>query len=183
MNSAVKVRNVLTPIVKIARKHECAIILISHRNKNTHGTNQLNRIMGSVDFGGIARSVVSIGKKNGSNEVLFMHTKSNLAEKGKTLAFEIKNDNLEWIGTRDYIIDDEEDSNYSNKISKIDEAKHIIIDYLNENVESKFSDICDFAKTKGISESTLTRARGELKSDNIVDNKYVKKNDCRLVLV
>lgn len=177
MNSATKVRPVLRPIGKLAEKYNCAIIFIIHRNKGTQGGNQLHKLLGSVDFGGIARSVVSIGENKNKSEVLFMHTKSNLSEKGTTLAFTIS-DTIKWLGTRDYLQDDDLLNEIEGKVTSRDIARNFIIDYLQENGKSKYEDILLNSKLLDISEATLERARNDLKEEKVID----KENDGHKVL-
>lgn len=170
MNSATKVRRVLRPISKLAEKHNCSILFVIHRNKGITGVNQIYRMLGSIDLGGIARSIISVSK--GKNENLFIHSKSNLAERGKTLAFRLVDEKIEWLGERDYI---EENEVIENKIQTPREiARETILECL-EDKALKYNEIVNIAREKGISEKTLERARDELKNEEIIDKKYVGK--------
>lgn len=168
MNSATKVRTILRPISNLAEKHNCAIVFVIHRNKGITGGNQLYRLLGSIDLVGIARSVISVGK--GNNEVLFIHTKSNLAERGKTLAFRIVDGIIEWLGERDYSEEIEVSDSQNESLRQI--AKNFILEYLKENGDSKYLDMVSIAQTENIAEKTLQRAREDLKEDDIIDKKY-----------
>lgn len=166
MNSATKTRLLLKPIGKLAEKHNCAIVFVIHRNKGLTGGNQIYRLLGSIDFGGIARSIVTIAK--GKDEMLFIHTKSNLAERGKTLAFKLIDDKIEWLGERDY---EEEQPIISETKRPRDIAKDFILEYLTQHKISEYKNIVASAEILGISETTLDRARDDLKNDKIIAKK------------
>lgn len=171
MNSATKVRKVLRPISKLAAKYDCAIVFVIHRNKGLPGTNQIYRLLGSIDLGGIARSIITVAQ--GNNEKLFIHTKSNLAPKGNTLAFDIVDGKIEWLGVR---ADSQEVDNEPTNISPREKARNFIIEFLTENGMTKYSDLVISAKTLGIMEKTLNRARDDLKEENVIDKKYIGKD-------
>lgn len=168
MNSANKVRNLLAPIGHLAEKHNCAIIFVVHRNKGVTSTNQIYRMLGSIDFAGIARSIITIAKND--NETLFINSKNNLAERGKTLAFRLTNNKIEWLGEREY---QEETQTVNETIYPIDNAKDFLLEYLENNKEAEFNDILSNAIKQGISKKTLTRARNKLKEDEMIDKKKV----------
>lgn len=168
MNDAPKVRRLLAPIGKLAEKHNCAIIFVIHLNKGLPGGNPLYRMLGSIDFAGIARSVISLVK--GKNEVLFAQVKNNLDDKGKTLAFNIKNGIIEWLGERDY---EEELEDVETTISKIEVARDFILDYLGEYKEAEHKDLLLNAGKLGISKKTLERARDDLKKEELIDKKNI----------
>lgn len=168
MNSATKTRLLLKPIGKLAEKHNCAIIFVIHRNKGLPGGNQIYRLLGSIDFSGIARSIVTIAK--GNDEILFIHTKSNLAERGKTLAFRMADDQIEWLGERNF----EEEQITFNEIKRPrDIAKDFIIDYLTEHERAEYKEMIINANILGISTATLDRARDDLKFDDIIEKKKI----------
>lgn len=166
MNSANKVRAVLKPIGKLAEKYNCSIIFIAHRNKGMTGVADLYRVLGSIDFVGYARSVITIAK--GKDEMLFIHTKSNLAERGKALAFKLENNNIEWLGERDY---NEEQQTINETKRPRDIAKDFILAYLTEHKKSEFKNMTINAEKLGISEKTLDRAKDDLRDDNIIAKK------------
>ena len=175
INSVTKVRTLLKPIGSLAEKHNCAIVLVCHRNKGIQGGSQVHKILGSVDIGGIARSVISVGTNpNNKEEKLFMHTKTNLAPNGQTLAFNITDSGINWLGARGYMIDDSI-LNQENepKKSPREIAKEFIIAYLQDNEKSRYDDMFFEAKEQGISEKTLERARDDLKNDNTIDKEYI----------
>lgn len=168
MNDAPKVRRLLAPIGKLAERHNCAIIFVIHLNKGLPGGNPLYRMLGSIDFAGIARSVVSLVK--GKKEVLFANVKNNLDDRGKTLAFNIKNGIIEWLGERDY---EEELEDVETTISQREIAKDFILDYLGEYQKAEYRDLLLGAGKLGISKKTLERARDELKKEELIDKKNI----------
>lgn len=172
MNSATKVRRVLRPISKLAEKHNCSILFVIHRNKGISGVNQIYRMLGSIDLGGIARSIISVSK--GKNENLFIHSKSNLAERGKTLAFRLIDEKIEWLGERDYKEEDEVIENQSSSPTPREVARKFIIECL-EDKELIYNDMVRMAIKNEISEKTLERARDELRSEGIIDKRYNAK--------
>lgn len=171
MNSATKVRSVMQPISSLASEFNISIIFIAHRNKGIQGGNQAHKMLGSVDFVAISRSIISVGiNPNNKEETLFMHTKSNLAKKGKTLAFKILDEKVHWLGERDYIVDDDLLNDDVVKSSRIEEAKSFILEYLNDNNKALYESMFQISKDLGISKSTLERARNELKDSNVIKN-------------
>ncbi|MDD2494932.1 MAG: AAA family ATPase [Tissierellia bacterium] len=179
MNAATDTRRALKPISKLAEKYNCAIVFVIHRNKSDKGGNQLYKLLGSIDLAGIARSIISVGLNvNNKEEVLFIHTKHNLSEKGMTLAFTIsKEEGIIWLGTREYMEDDETLNNeIEAKPILRDVAKRFIVEYLGKNGNSKFEDIVSSAKVQSLTEKILIRARNELKGEDIIDKDYVDGN-------
>lgn len=168
MNDAPKVRRLLAPIGKLAERHNCAIIFVIHLNKGLPGGNPLYRMLGSIDFAGIARSVVSLVK--GKKEVLFANVKNNLDDRGKTLAFNIKDGIIEWLGERDY---EEELEDVETTISQREIAKDFILDYLGEYQKAEHRDLLLGAGKLGISKKTLERARDDLKKEELIDKKNI----------
>ena len=100
--------------------------------------------------------------------MLFIHTKSNLAERGKTLAFKMVDDKIEWLGERDY---EEEQQTIIETKKPRDIAKDFILEYLTQHKNSEYKDIVASAELLGISETTLERAKDDLKRDKIIDKK------------
>lgn len=166
MNSANKVRNLLCPIGNLAEKHNCAIIFVVHQNKGLKGGNQIYRMLGSIDFAGIARSIVTIERNGKSNETLFINSKNNLAARGKTLAFRLSDNKIEWLGEREYqdVVND-----ITEHIRPIDIAQDFLLEYLENNPYSEFNNILSNALKQGISKKTLIRARDKLKDEKLID--------------
>ena len=62
MVSAVRMRAVLNRISEVAKRQQCAILLIGHLNKSVGGKD-LYRALGSIDISAVARSVLMISRK------------------------------------------------------------------------------------------------------------------------
>ncbi len=111
-----EVRAVLKGLVAWLEGHRAAAILITHINKQIgKGMDAVERIMGSVAWGSVARITCAFTKDpNQSGQLLFGGTKNNIGEKAETLAYRIvKTENLaiiEWHGKADVNMDDAIDS-------------------------------------------------------------------------
>ena len=148
MDKANEVRNSLSPLRDLAEKHGCTIILIMHRNKSS-SSNSLYRALGSIDFVGVCRSMLTVEKgKNGKNYI--QHTKSSLSQQGKSIIYEITEEGLE-------ILDMQDDED----ISKLEQAKEFLNELLRDgpltSIDVKFK-----ALSNGISASTLKRAKKDM---------------------
>ena len=147
----------------MAEKYQCAILGIRHLNKAQKGS-ALHRGLGSVDFTAFARSQLLIGRHN--NQTVLTHVKSSLTQHGSSLAFEVKDGRLLWLGpseaTPDEVafsqpLQDQEDGS-----SKLDE----VVSFLNllpDESPRKANDVKAEARQEGISATSLKRAKGKLK--------------------
>jgi archaellum biogenesis ATPase FlaH len=155
MNSASEVRQLLAPIGNLAIKYNCTIILVMHKNKSK--TNDIYRALGSIDFVGIARSMLTIQIDDFGNKEI-VHTKSSLGKKGNTILYDILDNGivyLDQIETIDLSVD---------SLKPREEAKDFILNVLKENNGSVSAvEITTRAKELDISTSTLNRAKKELK--------------------
>ncbi len=107
-NQFSQVTEFLTYVDEIAREHDLCVIAIRHMTK-AGGEHAINRGIGSIGFAARARSVLHIGISRDDNKLIgFAHVKSNWAEKGKTLLYQIEGGTktelpkLEWVGEADY---------------------------------------------------------------------------------
>ena len=161
MDKANEVRSSLSPLINLAEKYECTFILIMHRNKNSNNSS-LYRALGSIDFVGACRSMLSVEKKD--NKTYIIHDKSSLGRKGKTILYEINDEGLNFIKQL------ETDDSEEEKSRKIEEAKDFLLDILSKGpmlaVEVYVS-----AGLNNISESTLKRAKKILKVISKQENK------------
>lgn len=156
MNSANEVRQLLAPIGNLAIKYECAIILVMHRNKSSQ-SDDIYRALGSIDFVGIARSMLSVIIDESTGQKTIVHTKSSLGKKGDTIIFDIDDNGLVYL---DKI---EEIKLVVDSLKPREQAKEFILDILKENNYSVPAvDIINKAKIAGISNPTLNRAKKEL---------------------
>ena len=79
-DNQVQVVRELEPIADLARKYDCAIVVVHHHNKK-------GGIMGSVGYQTMVRNVVTM-EEAGAQRMLH-HVKSNLGKKSAPLLFEI----------------------------------------------------------------------------------------------
>ena len=89
MNQSNQTRPILDHLVGVAERNNCAVVIISHLNKNSKGK-ALHRSLGSMDIPAIARSVIHIGRDpDNKDKRAAIHVKSNMAAEGQSLEFEI----------------------------------------------------------------------------------------------
>lgn len=99
MQSATRMRAILTRLSRMAAQYRCAILLVGHLNKSSGGKT-LYRGLGSIDIAAIARSVLMISRDEHNAEIRYMFpVKSNLAPQGYPIGF-ILNQSLgfHWLG-------------------------------------------------------------------------------------
>ena len=159
MDSAIQVRNFLGPLKEIAEKHNCSFILVMHQNKNSKAK-KIYRTLGSIDFIGLSRSVLSVEKEN--NKTYVHHIKNSMGELGNTVVFQITNDGIVFL-------DDE--TKIDTKTEQYNEAKQLIKDKLLSRDFVSSNEMTNFAKDNGISERTLKRIKKDLSIKGIQKDK------------
>lgn len=171
INRANEIRNVLKRVALVAERTGCAIVLVGHLNK-AQGSNSAYRGLGSIDFRAAARSVLLVGRlKNDKNVRVIVHDKSSLAPEGKSVAFNLGNDDgFYWLEGYDDISSDELLCGVSNE-TKTAKAEELIRDALDDGREVAAEEIFRMAKSKNISERTVNLAK-----KNIDGLKTVKRN-------
>lgn len=81
MNKATDVRQSLQPLLELAETTHCAILGITHFTKGTQGANPLERVIGSISFGALARIVwVTAKGKQQTEPSLLAIAKSNIGK-------------------------------------------------------------------------------------------------------
>jgi hypothetical protein len=160
-----EVRPIMSYVGMLAEKYDCAIVLIEHLSKRADG-NGLYRGVGSVDFTAAARSVLMVGinPENESDRGM-AHIKSNCAPNGAVIGYSIIDGKIVWnlntTLTKDIIV-----NGYAKPaekgVSKLDEAKGFLKEILSGGERAR-EDVIAHAELNGISESTLNRAKQELK--------------------
>jgi putative DNA primase/helicase len=76
-----EVRRSLQPVVDLAGEHGVAVVGITHYGKGTTGRDPIDRVIGSVAFGALARLVLATGKGQDGDRVL-VRAKSNIGPDG-----------------------------------------------------------------------------------------------------
>lgn len=160
MNSANEVRPVLKHLSDLAQKYNCAIVLIGHIGKSAL-TRSNQRLLGSVDFGAAARSVLLVGRLKEEPETrVVIQTKNNLAAEVPAITFILnKEEGFNWGETID-ITADELLSGTQHTFKK-DSAIQLLNNMLSEG-EQLQKEIEAAAKMQGISLKTLRNAKREL---------------------
>lgn len=102
INKVNAVRQVLHNVAVMCKEHDCSMLLVSHVNKRAQGENANNAATGSSDLVNAGRSALQLiydGTEGGEDKRIVVHTKSNYAAAGKSVAFRITSDSgLEWDG-------------------------------------------------------------------------------------
>ncbi len=92
INRANEIRTVLKKVATVADRTGCAIVMVGHLNK-AKGASSQYRGLGSIDFRAAARSVLLVGRlRKEPNVRIIVHDKSSLAPEGKSMAFNLGNE-------------------------------------------------------------------------------------------
>ena len=162
MQSAQKMRALLSHLTEIASRYQCAILMIGHMTKASGGKN-LYRGLGSIDIAAIARSVLMITRDQEQAEVRYMFpVKSSLAPEGKAIAFILdKESGFHWLGpcsrNKEEILE-----RHGENSTKKGRAKELIRIMLSAG-EVPSADVYARLKELDIGERTVRTAGQELK--------------------
>jgi hypothetical protein len=160
-----EIRGLLTPLVALAERYDCAIIGVLHLTKSAT-RKLLLRAQGSIAFVAQARIVLAVGTDpESAGRRLMVPIKNNLGAFAPALAFTITDAGLQWApGTvegvaEDLLAGDEPGSRTDRK--ERDDARRFLQDALADGpVASK--ELYQDAKANGIAARTLERAKTEL---------------------
>ena len=107
-NSDAQIREVLSELILSCRENDCALVVISHMNKNQEQTN-FYRVSGSTGLPALARSIFLVGKVreelsgNSYDRSFLVHVKSNLGLMTPTIEFKVDTEgNFEWLEQTSY---------------------------------------------------------------------------------
>ena len=110
INRVTAVRPVMHALAAVAKAADCSIVIVSHVSKRQSDGNANNMAIGSVDLVNACRSVLRIaGDETGQNpnRRVLVQMKSNYAAYGASIAYEIADDGMRWLGfsvlTRDLL--------------------------------------------------------------------------------
>ncbi|HKN13407.1 MAG TPA: AAA family ATPase [Candidatus Binatus sp.] len=165
------VRVVLAPLAKLAEKHRCAIIMVTHLNKG-EGSAQ-HRVTGSIAFVAAARASYLFAQDPEGDEsaALFLPLKNNLASRGSGLRYRIVADSegrqlVVWGGevqaTADEVLDEQAQG---RKPKQRGEAADLLLNLLNGGPRWVV-EVEQEASRRGIADRTLRRAREQLKIES-----------------
>ncbi|MBS6981645.1 MAG: AAA family ATPase [Oscillibacter sp.] len=161
MNRANEVRTIMKSIGQVAQRTGCAVVLVGHLNKAA-GMSSAYRGLGSIDFRASARSVLVVGRlRSNKNVRVIVHDKSSLAPEGKSLAFNLGNEEgFYWLDGYENISPEELLSGYGNQEeTKTMQAEELIRAMLDGGAELPCGEIFAAAKRKQISQRTVNEAK------------------------
>jgi putative DNA primase/helicase len=171
------VRWAMAPINALARKYHVAIVGIMHCNKNT-SLQVLYRIMGSMGFPSVARSIWLVAKDREDEENkrrYFSPLKNNLAPEQATLAFQLEN-----LGKVAKVVFEsepvEQDFDVEDMLvpqertSETKRARRFLLETLKHGAMLA-AEVKKAARDEGISWGTLRRAKDKLSVNSIKENK------------
>ena len=190
MNRANEIREVMKAIGQVAQRTGCAIVLVGHLNKAT-GMSSAYRGLGSIDFRAAARSVLVVGRlRKNKNIRVIVHDKSSLAPEGKSLAFNLGNDDgFRWLDGYDGISAEDLLSGLSSQQeTKTMQAEEIIRTMLEDGAEIPGEEIVKAAARRQISRRTVNEAKKNIAG--IVSRKVgtkwmwsIQNEDCNIAEV
>ena len=107
MFRANQTRPIMASLANMAQRNGCAVVIVSHLNKNTKGR-AITRGQGSMDIIGASRSALHIGRNpDDEDERLMFHIKSNNARRGEALSYQIgERGKVTWNGRTALTVDD-----------------------------------------------------------------------------
>jgi hypothetical protein len=160
MNTANGVRPLMKQLGTVAARHGCAVLLVGHMNKK--GGAPQYRGLGSIDIYAAARSVMTVGRSNISDDIrVIVHNKSNLSPLGKSQAFGLDdNGGFCWLGECDATVD-EVMSGKPKQESQSAKARRLIETAL-ANGPVPATDMEQIAEEEGISFKTFKRVKENL---------------------
>lgn len=168
-------RNCLSALIGYGEKYGTTFLIIEHANKQS-GVWGRKRIADSADIWDISRSVILAGETNEPGIRYLSHEKSNYGPTGSTVLYTIEDEKIRFCGysdkkDRDYVME----TNYNlRQAPQKEDAKSFIVDFL-KNGEREVAELDSMANVQGISKSTLTRAKREMKKAGQIRYRTVGK--------
>jgi len=165
-NQDIDLRRVLNPLAMIASRHKVAILVVTHSNKRSEG-NKLHRVMGSLAYVGLARSVLAVGADpDAPGRCNMVQIKNNLAAQAGGLGYRIIQGEVVWDSdpvslTPDTVFDGATGARgkpeADEKTKSVDFLRNLLA---NGEVYSK--DVYAEADAVGLSKRTVDRAKVEM---------------------
>jgi len=155
----------MVPFVAMLRRVGCGAIIIRHVRKTD--ASALHRGIGSVGFGALARSTISIAiDRDDEARRIFAHAGSNLGESGATYAFRVEGVGIDgfertvgrvvWGETVDVSADDAMMNRAPDDAAERDVAVEFLQSFL--GIPTAASDVFEAAEKRRIARRTLQRA-------------------------
>lgn len=152
-----EIREVMTKLIMLARKHNCCVFLVHHLNKGSSKT--IYRALGSIDFVAASRSVLLLGhNEEDINDRAMVHVKGNYAPLGDTRGFSLIG-GFHWTGKSDLTPSDLLSS--GRKSEKTDIAMEFLRETLGD-IPRLAKDLIADGEERGISQRTLEKAKAKL---------------------
>lgn len=166
-----EVRDVLKPLKDLAQKYNCAMVFIMHLNKGNGSAT--NRVLGSIDFVSMARSVLLVAEDpTNSSQRLVLPLKTNLMKDSEKTALCYKiNDNgaIEWIENRGNINADDILFQNENKFNKDNLIRGFILGALSKEDLSS-NELENLVTKKGnISLKSYNVTKAMLRKEEVID--------------
>lgn len=166
------IRKVLTPLGELARKHNIAVIAVTHFTKGGKqaSPNPLYRVVGSIGFVGAARSVSAVlrepGQGGDTGRRFWTSVMQNLApDRGQTLAFRLEHGRLVF---EEKVVDLEASDLFEQNPVRRTEAMNFLEALLRDGPLWQ-SDIEEQARAGDIAPRTLKRAKKSLGISSVKD--------------
>lgn len=166
-----EVRDVLKPLKDLAQKYNCAMVFIMRLNKGNGSAT--NRVLGSIDFVSMARSVLLVAEDpTNSSQRLVLPLKTNLMKDSEKTALCYKiNDNgaIEWIENRGNINAEDILFQNENKFNKDNLIRGFILGALSKEDLSS-NELENLVTKKGnISLKSYNVTKAMLRKEEVID--------------
>ncbi|WP_114972240.1 AAA family ATPase [Rhodoferax ferrireducens] len=178
------VRQALAPLIELGEKHQCAILGITHVNKNSNGKAPLDRVTGSLAYGAAARIVLFTTKiQSGADDdapgrCVLVRAKSNIGRDDGGFEYQIQSASFQsqgqtfhsskvvWNetplqGSAKDIIRFAETGGVTESSPAVDVAERFLLEQL-AGGGLPFPAIEQLAKAAGVSMSAIKRAKSTL---------------------
>lgn len=159
MHRANEVRPFMTWLSELAERYRSAVLAVRHLTKSGKDR-AIYRGLGSIDFAAAVRSILVMGEDPGDDRRrVVVHSKSNLAERGVSLGFEVQGGRFRWTGTSEVTAErllapKQENSQRSAVDEAADFLRELLADGPVPAKEAKAE-----ARDAGISHASLRRAK------------------------
>jgi hypothetical protein len=182
MNKAESTRPVLAGLAALAEQTDCAIVLVRHFGKATRES-AMHKAIGSVDFAAAVRSILVVARDTreelpvGTSRHAIVQIKSNGAQTGPPMSFELQRDAFRWMpGTNfqeaDLLPQGKQATEDSQ--SKVDGAVEFLRELLADGQVLSTS-VRKLATENGHRWRTIVRAKDELKIKSFKDGPWFWK--------
>ena len=155
-----EVRAVLAPLLRLAQRHACALLILRHITK-ARASRSIYAGQGSIDFIAAARSVLLAGSgPDDSTRHALVHIKSNLAAAGPTLGYRFDGQSFVWEGPSGLTANDLLAAEaQTDDAGAEQEARLFLRDILAEAEPLPARAVLAAAREAGVAERTLKRAK------------------------